>query len=196
MDYRDRKLVHVLHYLMANCGEAVCDKVHLLKLAWMADRYHLRKYGSAMTDGFYCAYPHGPVNQHAYDILKQTDSGEQGDYAEFFTSIAPSSDAEKTRYRTVGPLDYVCLSDSNLESLDAALAKSAELSREGVDLSEFSHRFKEWQNVSSGIDEGSGRFPRISLADFFLPPDDPKDEFCLDVPDELVRFNRELVVEG
>lgn len=198
MNYKERKLVHILHYLMSHCSEAVCDKVHLLKLIWMADRYHLRKFGSMMINAKYHAYPNGPVNQDAYEMLKRFDQTDDLNFKDYIVSIPPSPEngSVHTRYQTNGAIEYHCLSKSNVEALTVAIDKMADLSAKKIDVSEFSHGFPEWESVKDMINAESKLFPRIHIVDFFGKPTNSEDEFCSGIPEALVGLNKEIVLEA
>ena len=48
-------------------------KMKALKLVYLADRYHLRKYGRPITNDEYFAMPYGPVASGVKDIIEMSD---------------------------------------------------------------------------------------------------------------------------
>ncbi len=68
----DTKLViQVLHYILKKLGKA--DKLKLIKLIFLADKYHLLKYGRTITEDDYYAMELGPVASIVKDILSFND---------------------------------------------------------------------------------------------------------------------------
>ena len=58
MNYKDAKVVQALDYLVTSL-KGGCSKLNLLKLVYLADRYHLRKFGRTVTGDSYRAMPYG-----------------------------------------------------------------------------------------------------------------------------------------
>ena len=58
MNYKDAKVVQALDYLVTSL-KGGCSKLNLLKLVYLADRYHLRKFGRTVTGDSYRAMPAG-----------------------------------------------------------------------------------------------------------------------------------------
>ncbi|GAI80268.1 unnamed protein product, partial [marine sediment metagenome] len=67
-----RKTIQALHYLAKRLGGQV-NFMKLLKLIYFADRYHLRKYASLITQDDYMAMKLGPVGSTTKNILKRDD---------------------------------------------------------------------------------------------------------------------------
>jgi uncharacterized phage-associated protein len=61
------KSVQVLNWIARKEGGKV-DKLKAIKIYWLADRLHLRKYGSTLTNDTYYAMEYGPVASLAKDI--------------------------------------------------------------------------------------------------------------------------------
>ena len=51
----------------------------ICKLLFLADKYHLVRYGRPITGDVYCALPYGPVPSEALDILKALVMGDYED---------------------------------------------------------------------------------------------------------------------
>ncbi len=64
MDYAEHKIVQALDYIVSAVPGGGCSKLILLKFIFLADRYHLRKFGRTITGDSYRAMTYGPVAQH------------------------------------------------------------------------------------------------------------------------------------
>lgn len=197
MTYKEGKIINLIQYFIVNSSDAVRDKLHLLKLMYLADRYHMRKYGQMITTGEYKAYPKGPVNDLAYSMLYKMDVP-QSDGSQCYHDYIIAYDVNgHHKYSSVQARPtYPYLSDTDLEAAKVAVDKLADLTAKNWSLSEFTHLFPEWYKVKDMIDERSHFYPRINLLDFFLDPEDSSVEYCSDVSPELVRVNKELFYEG
>jgi len=69
-DYK--KITQVLNYIAEKQGGAV-DYMKALKLLYLADRLHLRKYGRLITDDRLVAMKNGTLGSQAKDIATQSD---------------------------------------------------------------------------------------------------------------------------
>ena len=61
------KIVQALCYFLTKIKRA--DKLRLVKLLFLADKYHLIHYGRTVTNDEYWAMPLGPVGTTTKDIL-------------------------------------------------------------------------------------------------------------------------------
>lgn len=69
-DYR--KSTQALNFFATEAGGQI-NKMKALKLVFLADRYHLRKYGRLITNDSYVAMQHGPVPSTTKDIAESND---------------------------------------------------------------------------------------------------------------------------
>lgn len=181
MNYKDAKVVQALDYLVTSL-KGGCSKLNLLKLVYLADRYHLRKFGRTVTGDSYRAMPYGPVADRTRVVIETIASI---DGADAYLVNRPTARYE-VLYSVRSP-DLSYLSASEREALEAAVR---EFPRHD-NIVDFTHLFPEWKRHEAEVLAG-GR-PAMDFDDFFLPC--PEGEYC-DVPDELVRMNREIFAES
>lgn len=182
MDYGRHKIVQALDYLASAVPGGGCSKLILLKLVFLADRYHLRKFGRTVTGDSYRAMTYGPVAQRVRKVI------------ETVSDIPGAADCLENRpmnghevlYSVRAP-DLSYISESEREALDAA-ARQLALHDNIV---AFTHTFPEWKRHEADVK--AGRRPLMDLADCFRPCG--KSEYC-DVPKELLELNREFFAEG
>lgn len=176
-----------LHYLIHNAGDGVMTKLFLLKTIYLADRYHLRKYGRLITGADYLAMRLGPVASQVKDAIEKDINGD----AEMNMLFSPLSRSPGTAFKSVcGPVrDY--LSDTDLEALDSALAQFKGVGAENI--VNYTHKFPEWKRCEASLHGGALCVP-MNVEDFFLPVDS-KFEYCPANP-ELVELNLDFYRGG
>lgn len=182
MNYADQKIVQSLGYIANAVPGEGCSKLILLKLMFLADRYHLRKFGRTITGDTYRAMPYGPVAQRVRRIIEHL-SDVRG--ACNFLENRPLNGYE-VLYATRKP-DLSYLSESEREALDAAV-RQLPLHDSIV---AFTHTFPEWKRHEAGVN--AGKRPVMDLSDCFRSCG--KSEYC-DIPKELLELNREFFEEG
>jgi hypothetical protein len=179
------KITQALCYLGSKCRGRTMDKLHALKVVYLADRYHLRKYGSTISSDNYLAMEMGPVASTTRKTIEGKLSGDPAAYA--LQYITPGKDRFQSKIST----SFDELSKTDIESLDAAY--DTYLAKGPDNIIAFTHRFPEWQKHQREIDAGK-KAVRMSLVDFFDPSHFPKDEYC-PADEELVETNKEIFLE-
>lgn len=178
----------MLRYLISGV-DAPMRKIPVMKLVYLADRYHLRKYGRSISRSKYCAMNKGPVPFDARNEMEQLENGwtiVDGITAtlscghNMFSATKPSD----------GELDH--LSQTDIEALDAALNVAKQIGADN--LVDYTHNFPEWAIHKNALnkDDPESSVP-MDVADFFNAA--PKEvEYC-DADDELVALNKEAYEE-
>lgn len=161
------KIIEAIVYLVSRSKDRKMSKLHLLKMLFFADRWHLRMYGRSVTGDTYYAMQYGPVPSECKRIAEGHPSLDMGEALS-------------------GALDFPCpnivhairderrsaLSDSDIAALEAA----RDVEKKERDLVAFSHNFPEWQKYGYVIKNIHSR-KRMDGLDFFL--DAPKgSEYC------------------
>lgn len=161
------KIIEAIVYLVSRSKDRKMSKLHLLKMLFFADRWHLRMYGRSVTGDTYYAMQYGPVPSECKRIAEGHPSLDMGEALS-------------------GALDFPCpnivhairderrsaLSDSDIAALEAA----RDVEKRERDIVAFSHNFPEWQKHERAIQKIHRRKQMDGL-DFFL--DAPKgSEYC------------------
>jgi len=161
---RTRKILQALYYIQSRSPNSQnrYNRVYLLKMIYLADRYHIRHFGFAATEDTYYAMKLGPVASATFDILKKNVTencrSEVDDVSENEVVIKEQGEDE--------------LSESFKEALDFALREFGNYGWQ--DLSEISHCYPEWKKHGGSLSVLNRRVP-MNTRDFF---DDPEDEGC------------------
>jgi len=131
-------------------------RARLLKLIFIADRYHIRRYLRPVTGDRYFAMKLGPVATFLYNVFKGMTSGEG--------IVRRGSKPNEMR---VGERTYDAelFSPSDIEALDFALEKFGKL--DFSKLTKIVHAYPEWAKFADRFQNNpKGREP-MTFEDFF-----------------------------
>jgi uncharacterized phage-associated protein len=157
------KATQSLNYVARKNGGEI-NKMKALKLIYLADRYHIRKYGRPVVGDDYYAMKQGPVASMTKDLADKNpwlDETER-EYADTFLATS----ADKLFVISIAPVDGQEFSESDEEALDFAWASFGMLSE--WDLVDLTHAFPEWDKHRDSLAHGACRRVRMDYADFFL----------------------------
>lgn len=157
-----KKAVQALNLLATKNGGTL-NKMKAIKLIWLADRLHLRKFGRSITGDEYYALPNGPVPSGTRDVLESSDflDDTASDYASEYISAI-----DKYNFKTLSSPNLNVFSDTDVQSLESVFSKFGQLDH--FALSDLSHLFPEWKKHESALNKRlSSRFP-INQSDFFI----------------------------
>jgi hypothetical protein len=157
-----------------------------LKLTFLADRFHLRKYGRPVIGDQYLAMNYGPVASNTKDLAEMTDflGQDERDYASRF--IEPR---DKYTYVSKANMEERVLSASDREALDWAWQNFG--TRDKFSLSEMSHGYPEWKRHEAALVSGTASRVPMSYRDFLREPDEGFDP-CFDLTVE----DKEALIDG
>lgn len=158
MSFKIKKAVQALNFIASSKG-GVINKMKALKLIWLADRLHLRKYGRPIFEDSYIAMPNGPVASSTRDILEGNF-----DVDPYVTQHIRAQESNRYFYSASGDLNMSVFSKTDISCLEEVLNKYNHLNQ--FDLSELSHKFPEWKRWEERLRAG-GRYFQINLDDFF-----------------------------
>ena len=169
-----KKSVQALN-LIAVWGGGSMNKMKAIKTMWLADRYHLRKYGRPIFNDLYTAMENGPVLSATRDILQRNSLGvsqEILDYSEQFLS------SNQYNYKSVNTPAKQVFSDSDLEALEIIFKTYGSLGH--YPLRDLSHDFPEWQRWEDGLKKKLYKSHEMDYNDFFKSPQGDHQLFVAD----------------
>lgn len=188
MTYNDERIVQVLDYLASGVPGKRLSKLTALKLVYLADRYHLRKYAAPILWDTYYAMKYGPVASRTKALIETACRDTR--FSRYISVRAHSVSGREIMYITsLAPCNGEQISKTEREALDAALAQWPLHD----DLVAFTHRFPEWRLAKARLDNGANRV-RMPYADFFLPCKAKGVEYC-DVRQSHVDLNKAVFEE-
>ncbi|NOT60899.1 MAG: SocA family protein [Acidobacteria bacterium] len=130
--FKAKKAREVILYIVQRAP--IADRLHICKIIYFADRYHLEKYARLICNDRYVAMKYGPVPDGIYDIIKNAESAEDSDFAVDDFAVSPLREA-----------DLTLLSESDRAALDWAIQQYGSLSV--TSLSQASHD-ETWNKVT------------------------------------------------
>ncbi len=161
-----KKAAQALNYLACKNGGTL-NKMKAIKLIWLADRLHTRKYGRSITGDEYYAIPYGPIPSAVRDILESSNFLEDSasDYASCYLR-----EVNKYEYSSISEPNLKVLSETDINTINQIEEKYGRLNE--FELSDLSHEFPEWKKYKSALTKRlSSRFS-IDQSDFFINIDD------------------------
>ncbi len=138
-------IIEAIHYLLKKIGPS--QKIQLVKLIYLADKYHLIHYGRTITNDEYFAMPHGPVGSTVQDVLSFdtfTLSPKEYKYAQ---ELFKTANKQHTLEASSAKVKFEMLSDTDIEALDFVIKKFGGMN--SWDLKRYTHKYPEWRQYES-----------------------------------------------
>jgi uncharacterized phage-associated protein len=183
-----KKSVQVLNYL-ASKSDQPFNKMKAIKLVWLADRLHLRKYGRTITGDTYFAMKLGPVGSNTRDIL-ETSSFLSDETLEYSTQYIDVID--KYNYTSKQHPNFEVFSQTDTEAITEIFDAYGNYGH--YELSQISHSFPEWKRWKSALDNKNGSSFLIQFEDFFQDHTNKKTPFSDN--DEALRLIKKLYLKA
>ena len=179
VEFDFEKATQAINFLAQKEGGAI-SKLKVVKLIWLVDRHHLRKYGRPVTNDTYYAMKFGPVGSSVKDLVECSDflGAEERSYVDLFLSCDKDANLISSKEKVDGDI----LSESDVESLNAVYAAFGKNSPGA--LVELSHEYPEWKKFETQLKSNGISRMVMSYNDFFLNPEKSAD-FFKEEPDRL-----------
>jgi uncharacterized phage-associated protein len=155
-----KKAIQALNFIAVNSG-GTANKMKAIKLIWLTDRLHLRRYGRTITGDHYFALKHGPVPSTTKDLLQKNPFLDE-DEAQYMDEYL-RTDA-KYDYSSGKELNPKVFSKSDLLALEEVLKHYGKYDQYA--LRDISHRFPEWKRWEAKLKSQNTRF-EMDFHDFF-----------------------------
>jgi len=181
-----KKATQELNHFALKEGECI-SKLKALKLIYLADRYHLRKYGRLITNDIYFARNYGPVPSSTKDIAEASsflDENEEEYSSQYVKPI------DTLTLKSVKPVDKSVFSDSDLEALEFVWDKFGHLDQ--FTLTDITHKYPEWERHKKALSMDSRI--QMNLEDFFEDPNANIDK-CFELSDQDKVTRREHLAD-
>jgi uncharacterized phage-associated protein len=155
-------IVHAIHYLLSRTKAA--DKLKIVKLIFLADKYNLNLYGRTITGDIYFAMEKGPVGSTTKDILDfNMDYRLTETDIEYIDVFLKKIDSVTYEAKPVA-CNYDMLSKSDRQTLDYIIKHFGNLTN--WELVALTHLYPEWEKHEKALQEGT-RSIKIELDDMF-----------------------------
>ena len=178
-------IIEALAYLLYKLKRA--DKIQLVKLLYLADKYHVMCYGRTITDDTFLALEHGPAGSQTVDVLEY-DKYVLGDYFELAKGLIKKG---RGYFYLAGdkcnPEVFDMLSASDIEALDFVINIFGKM--EKWDVVKYTHNIKEWKQFKRLFDSGKTKREPIKTEELLYPTED---KYFL-IPKEHIRESLEIL---
>lgn len=189
LEFDYKKATQAINYLIKKEGGAI-DKLKLIKLMYLADRYHLRRYGRPMVNDAYLAMPLGPVGSSVKDIAEFSNFLDESERSYAGTFLATG--ATPNTVVSITDVDKSVFSESEVEALNFAYNEFGKLP--ASKLVDLTHRYPEWNKFKSALQSKETTREPMSYSDFFENPSNGgEDKFALD--SDVLEASKELFEE-
>ncbi|MDR3306077.1 MAG: SocA family protein [Endomicrobium sp.] len=168
--------VQTICYILSKLNIPSVDKIKLIKLIFLADKYHLLNYARTITDDTYYAMPYGPVGGDTLNLLNKSLEN-------------PFFFLNEENHKVIKREDlcnFNMLSDTDKISLDIIIDKFAKY--ETWDLTNLSHEYPEWKKHKDYVLKKKAR---VALKTEELISVIPEDGF--NIPEERLKILREII---
>ena len=155
-----KKATQALNFF-AQKKDGKINKMKAIKLIYLADRLHLRKYGRPIVGDVYFAMKLGPVGSQAKRVAElDTMPDDAFSYAKKY--IKPTD--EKKQFVSLQPVDMDLFSKTDLECLESVYKAFSD--KDQFELAELTHQYPEWTKHERALKAGK-KSVRMNYDDFF-----------------------------
>ncbi|MGZ5491849.1 MAG: Panacea domain-containing protein [Nitrososphaeraceae archaeon] len=160
-----------------------------IKLIWLADRFHLRKYGRMIFEDVYFAMKNGPVPSTTLNIIDCDSfmSDIELEYGRVYIEKVG-----KYEVKTIAEPNLKVFSKSDLNALETVFQQYGNLDQ--FELSDLSHIFPEWKKHENVLLNREASRVLIPYEDFFENVDDQKGLFLDD--SERIELSKAIYKEN
>jgi uncharacterized phage-associated protein len=180
-------IMDAIYYLLTRFTRSEkVDKLKIVKLIYLADKYHLLSYGRTITNDLFCVLEHGPIGSSVLDALTPDTDYLDSAVKTRISEIIDRSDKYDIKIKNT---NYIikALSESDRGAIDFIFEKFHTLT--APQLREYVHKYPEYLNNEAYINKGMGRVDLETQDVFGVFPGDIVSK---DIPKEHIDISREL----
>lgn len=155
-----KKATQALNFL-ARKKDGRINKMKAIKLIFLADRLHLRKYGRPVIGDIYWAMKLGPVGSKTKRAAELDLPADVLVYAKKY--IKPA-DEKKQSLLSIKEPDLEVFSKTDLECLETVYDVFSD--KDQFELAELTHEYPEWRKYQKELGDGKKRI-KMDYGDFF-----------------------------
>jgi uncharacterized phage-associated protein len=189
-----KKATQALNYLVEK-SDGTLNKMKAIKLIWLSDRLHIRKYGRMITSDFYFALPYGPVPSTTRNILELNSTFITDVEYEYSKVYIENIDQYTIKSKKESNLRV--FSKTDIEVIDTVFITYGHLDH--FSLSDLSHSFPEWTKYDLQLKSKIASRFAIEVEDFFVNVNDGTNLFMdseeqIDIAKEIFNDSLNLFV--
>ncbi len=156
-----KKATQALNFF-ARKKDGKINKMKAIKLIYLADRLHLRKYGRPIVGDMYWAMKLGPVGSLTKKVAELTDMPE--DVLAYAKKYIKPADDKKQSFISLKPTELDLFSKTDLECFEKVYDVFSD--KDQFELAELTHKYPEWLKHKRELVSGKKRV-RMNYDDFF-----------------------------
>lgn len=161
-----KKGVQVINYL-ARKKDGKINKMKAIKLVYLIDRFHIRKYGRPVIGDIYWAMKFGPVGSHTLQLANLAIEGEFLQYANKYIGH-PIGDTKHQEIISKKEVDLEVFSQSDIEAIETIYKEFGD--KDQFELADITHTYPEWSRHKIDIVEKGKKRVLMDYVDFFKDP--------------------------
>lgn len=186
MKFDVRKATQVMNLLLT-LKWSYLDKLSVLKLIWLADRYHLRTFWKPILNDIYFAMEMWPVAsgvKYIFDLDTDALTTDEINYIKTYL--------KKFSFKIISnkAVDYSMLSESNVEVIK--MIYSNFWNNNSSKLVDITHKYPEWKKFEDDIKRW--RISKMDYIDFF--ENTPNQDRIFDISEEDLEITKEIFQEN
>lgn len=165
-------IIEAVCYTLEKIG-GKATKMKILKLIFLADKYHLVNYGRTVTGDEYFAMKDGPVGSTVKDVLEFNDISLSDDEYELAAQYFNIDSDNKTISikQAIPSSELKSLSETDIEAMDHAVNNFGHL--EAWQLRDLTHKYPEWKQYEDMFSKKAIKRERIRVDEMFsIIPED------------------------
>jgi uncharacterized phage-associated protein len=171
-----RKIIQAICYTLRGVKRA--NKLKLVKLLYLADKYHIVHYGRTVTGDEYWAMDYGPVGSTTKDILSMDKDFLSQEYDEAARFLKKKGPHDFIIGEPCSDDDLDFLSDTDKEAIDFVVERFGKLSSN--ELIAYTHKYPEWAQYEEVFNNRKSKRQRISTEELVSLLDND----CISTPDD------------
>lgn len=192
MEFNLKKWVQVINFFTKKEEESKkssIDKLKILKLVWIADRLHLRKYWKLIVWDTYFAMKMWPVASEIKNICDQNER-----YLPSKAKWYINEYLEKLSYKIKSKknIDFNYFSDSNIEILEFVYERF--WNNNSSNLVNFTHEYPEWRKFKVKLEQWEITQAQMDYLDFF--ENTPAQDQVFDIDEEHLELSKDIFKEN
>ncbi len=138
------------------------NKMKAIKLIYLADRLHLRKYGRPIVGDKYFAMKYGPVGSVTLNIANLSHKLSKNTILYAKRYVKP---IDKKTFASAHPLETNLFSKTDMECLESIYKEFSD--KDQFELADITHTYSEWLKHEKRLDSGS-KSVKMDYDDFFI----------------------------
>jgi len=185
-----RKAIQAINFFARKEGGKI-DKLKVIKLIWLADRRHLRKYGRPIINDTYYAMEYGPVGSSIKDFtsFNMLTKNTETDYLSKYLKQNNNNKIE-----SINEPNMDVFSDSDINTLETVYNEYGKLN--GFKLVEISHEYPEWKKFKKVLESKSSTREVMNYKDFFLNPKKTSEKKVLQDDEKTLSNSKKIFEEN